>query len=366
MENQSEHKVTRYFFLAVILLFAVFLISSLIEFFTAFLAAIMFYVLSKPFVGWLVKKKHWKKSLAAILVIFISFFVILLPVTILVGMLYGKVSSVVANPQDILAGVKHFDASMQQKFGIQIISDKNIATAQAFAATVLSLIVNQGIGFFSTMIMMYFFLYFMIQNSGRMEAAIILFLPFQREKINMFGNELVAQTFSNAVGIPLISVIQGICGFICYLIADVHQPGFWAVITGFASVIPIVGSAIVWVPMSVYLLVTGQTWQGCFVIGWCVIIVSIVDNVTRFALAKRMADVHPIITVLGVIMGLKYFGFTGLIFGPLLISYFFILLQIYYVEYQKPQRIVKKEKKRQLLPTYIQPFLGIKKVKKKL
>jgi predicted PurR-regulated permease PerM len=58
------------------------------------------------------------------------------------------------------------------------------------------------------------------------------------------------------------------------------------------------------------------------------------DNVIRFLLAKKMADVHPVITVLGIIIGLKYLGITGLIFGPLLISYFLILSKIYYSDYQ--------------------------------
>ena len=94
------------------------------------------------------------------------------------------------------------------------------------------------------------------------------------------------------------------------------------------------------------------------------LIMGILDNVIRFMLAKRMADVHPVITVLGVILGLQYFGILGLIFGPLLISYFFILLKIYYVEYQKQVngRLVKK---RQIVPVYMQPFLGLKKTKKK-
>ena len=76
-----------------------------------------------------------------------------------------------------------------------------------------------------------------------------------------------------------------------------------------------------------------------------------------------MADVHPIITVLGVILGLQYFGILGLIFGPLLISYFFILLKIYYVEYQKP--VLARQKKRQIMPVYMQPFIGFGKPKKK-
>jgi len=68
----------------------------------------------------------------------------------------------------------------------------------------------------------------------------------------------------------------------------------------------------------------GNTWQGFAVLAWSALIMGSADNVIRFVLAKRMADVHPVVTVLGVIMGLNYMGVPGLIFGPLLISYFII------------------------------------------
>jgi predicted PurR-regulated permease PerM len=121
---------------------------------------------------------------------------------------------------------------------------------------------------------------------------------------------------------------------------------------------------LVWVPAAVYLFIIGHTWQAVFVILFGALILGTLDNIIRFILAKKMADVHPIVTVLGVILGLKYFGFLGLIFGPLLISYFLILIKIYYVEYQQPI-LQRPGKKRQIMPVYMQPFLGTKKTKKK-
>jgi len=208
--------------------------------------------------------------------------------------------------------------------------------------------------------MMYFFLYFMIMNMNRMEAAIVLYLPFKKDKIKLFGDELIHQTFSNAVGIPLIAIVQGLAGFLCYWIVGMDQSGFWGVVTGFTSFIPVVGTGIVWLPIAVYMLIIGHTWQGIFTVLFGALIMGTLDNVVRFVLAKKMADIHPVVTVLGVILGLQYFGFLGLIFGPLLISYFFILLKIYYVEYQRPV-LAKQAKKRQLIPAYMQPFLGTKK-----
>ena len=363
MEPNKDYKVNRYFFLAIILLFAFFLLYSLGQFFTAFLSAVIFYVLSKPFTEWLIKKKGWKKGNAAIVVIIISFFIILLPITVLVTLVFNKVSHVAANPADIIASIKNFGVIIQEKTGFELITDQNLASMQTYATTLLSGILNQGLGFFSTILMLYFFLYFMIQNINRMEASILLYLPFKRDKIKLFGNELVAQTFSHAGGIPLIAVAQGELGFIAYPITGVNEAGFWAVITGFCSIIPIVGGGLVWVPIVIFHFASGHTWQGVFVLVWAALLMGSIDNVIRFVLAKRMADVHPIVTVLGVIMGLKYFGFIGLIFGPVLISYFIILLKIYYLEYQKP-KLVKRSEPRQLVPSYMQPFLGVKKSKK--
>ncbi|MEO7532047.1 MAG: AI-2E family transporter [Sediminibacterium sp.] len=344
MENQHDHKINKYFFLSVIVIFALFLLFSLIEFFTAFLAAVMFYVLSKQLVEWLLKKKRWKKSSAALLVIFISFFIILLPISLLGTMLFGKVEQIAGNMQaTIILPLKKLDAILQQRFHFALISDKNIAQAESYLTSFISSLLNQGLNFLGAITMMYFFLYFLITNINRMEAAIVFFLPFGRHKIEVFGEELKAQTFSNAVGVPLIAVIQGLIGYFSYLIAGVNEPGFYAVLTGFASILPLIGTGLVWIPMAIYLLANGQTWQGVFILVWGLVILSSMDNVVRFVLAKRMADVHPVVTVLGVIIGVQYFGITGLVFGPLLISYFIILLRIYYVEYQKPIPVRKRK-----------------------
>lgn len=330
---EQDLKLKRYFFLSIILLIGIFLIYSLSAFLTAFLAAIMFYVLSKQPVEWLVSKKRWRKSTAAILVIIISFFIILLPITLMVGMLYNKAVIFSQNTESIIEPLKQLDIRIQNEFHISLLNEKNIGQVNSFLTSMLSSLLNEGVNLLSSIVMMYFFLYFMIININRMEAAIILYLPFKRKKIELFGHELKAQTFSNAVGIPLIAVAQGLCAYVSFLITGLPEAGFWAVLTGFSSIIPVVGTGLVWLPVALYQLATGATWQGVFSFAWGLLVLGITDNVIRFLLAKKMADVHPLVTVLGVIIGLDYFGITGLIFGPLIISYFIILIKIYYTEY---------------------------------
>ncbi|MFY7900018.1 MAG: AI-2E family transporter [Chitinophagaceae bacterium] len=348
MENRQDYKLNKHVFLVIIIVFGLLLLWTLIQFATAFLAAIMFYVLSKPLIDYLLKK-DWSKGSIATLVILISFFIILLPIGLIATLLYGKIVAVAQNVDIILEPIKHFGEMVQQRFNINIITTQNLNKIQKFATDVLSFIVNSGFNFFTTISMMYFFLYFMIQKTNRMEAAIVFYLPFKRSKIEVFGSELKAQTFSNAVGVPAIAVAQGILSYIAYKIVGLEEAGFWSIITGLASIIPIVGASLIWMPVCVYLFVISHTWQGFFLIAWGFLVIAMSDNVIRFLLAKKMADVHPIVTVLGVVIGLDFFGITGLIFGPLIISYFLILLQIYYVEYQKPSL-----EERSLLPSYLQ------------
>jgi predicted PurR-regulated permease PerM len=345
METNQEHKINKYLFLAIIGIFGIALLYSLVEFFTAFLGAIMFYVLSKPLMEFLIKKWNWKKSFAATCIIVLSFIIILIPMVFVGSLLYAEAAKLALNPDTILQPIKELNSGLQEKFNINILSGETLSSIQNFTTTSVSTILNSSLNFFSSFVMLYFFLYFLLVNINRLEAAIVFYLPFKRTLVELFGKELVAQTISNSIGIPLIGVIHGILAYIAYLIVGLPEAGFWALITGFSSVIPIIGTGLIWLPAAVYLFVTHQNGYGSFLLTWGIVVIGLSDNLIRFILAKKMADVHPVVTVLGLIMGLKYFGITGLIFGPLIISYFIILLKIYYTEYQKPASEKKKLKK---------------------
>lgn len=350
-----DYKINRYFFLIIIIIFGILLYYSLSQFFTAFLGAVIFYVLSRRRMNKLLKR-GWKKPGAAVFVMLLSLIIIVIPVILVGVLLYDKGKYYMDNPDLLVASLKKVQSQIESNYGITIISEEKIADLKNYVTSLLSKALNEGLSFFGNLTMLYFFLYFMLISINRMEAAIIFFLPFKREKIELFGKELVAQTVSNAIGVPAIAVAQALIGFVGYLIADVPEAGFWAVITAFASIIPVIGTGLVWAPIAIYLFVIEHTWQGAFIVVWGLLILGLTDNVVRFVLAKKMANVHPIITVLGVIMGIKYFGLTGLIFGPVLISYFIILLKIYYMEYQANRPIIKKQ--RNVPVKFNLPFLG--------
>ena len=94
-----------------------------------------------------------------------------------------------------------------------------------------------------------------------------------------------------------------------------------------------VGTALVWFPVAVYMAVTGDWFNAIGLAAYGGIIVSQLDNLIRFILQKRMADIHPLITIFGVVIGLSLFGFMGVIFGPLLLSLFFLFVDMFKREY---------------------------------
>jgi predicted PurR-regulated permease PerM len=96
--------------------------------------------------------------------------------------------------------------------------------------------------------------------------------------------------------------------------------------------IPIVGASIVYVPVGIYMLATGDN-SGMWLIVYCITIVGLTDNILRFTLLKKLEDIHPLNTVFGIILGLEIFGFMGLVFGPILVSITVLLIQVYHNEY---------------------------------
>ena len=95
------------------------------------------------------------------------------------------------------------------------------------------------------------------------------------------------------------------------------------------SFIPLVGGALIWVPSALLLFTKGYEYQAMALLLYGVFVISMIDNVMRFAFQKKFADVPPLITLMGVILGIKLFGLPGMIFEPLLISYFLLLANIY-------------------------------------
>ena len=166
-----------------------------------------------------------------------------------------------------------------------------------------------------------------------MENYVNDLLPFNRRNKKDILREFHMVVKSNAIGVPLLAIIQGAAATIGYMIFGAPAPVLWGVVSCFATIIPVIGTAIVWLPLALYLGATGHWGNAIGLSVYALVVVSNVDNLVRSILQKKMADTHPLITIFGVIIGLALFGFMGVIFGPLLLAIFALCVQIFKEEY---------------------------------
>ncbi|MFI5132847.1 MAG: AI-2E family transporter [Chitinophagales bacterium] len=334
----DQNRIRQVFFIVIILLLGILLFLQLYSFVPALLGAITLYVLMHRFMFYLTEKKKWRKGLTALFLMLASIIVILLPLGLLANMLSSKVSYAVQHSSELVEALKKVVHNTEQRFNITILSDENINKLGEAIAQSLPKILGATFNTVTTIFFMYFILYFMLVNGRSMENALYEYIPLRDENVKKLGKEVNTMVMSNAIGIPVIAFAQGLVGLIGYLVIGVKEPFFWFAVTCIAGMLPVIGAALAYVPLAIIFFANNQHWQGIAMAIYGFGIIGTVDHVLRFALMKRVGNVHPLTTVFGVIIGLSLFGFFGMIFGPLLISLFMLLLKIYSNEFVTKQR----------------------------
>jgi predicted PurR-regulated permease PerM len=167
-----------------------------------------------------------------------------------------------------------------------------------------------------------------------MESRVGKYMPFCGDSRKILLDEMTSIIYSNAVGIPFMMLAQGIIASLVYWAFGVPNIIFWAFMTAVCGLIPMVGTVIVSVPLGIWFVSQGFVGKGILLMLCGLLVIANVDNLVRIGLNKKITNTHPLIVIFGVIMGIPLFGFWGIIFGPLMISTFLLLIRIYYREYR--------------------------------
>ena len=334
----DQNRIRQFFFILIILLLGILLFIELYFFVPAMLGAITLYVIMHKWLFYLTEQRKWKKWITVLFLMFASMIVILFPIWILIDLISSKISFAVEHSSNAVEAIKKIAVDIENRFDINIVSQENLNKLNDMLAETLPKILTATFETLATVFFMYFILYFMLMNGRKMELKLYEYMPVKDENVVKLRKEVHNMVISNAVGIPVIALLQGIVGLIGYLIIGVNEPMFWFVVTCITAMLPVVGAAVAYVPVALIFFANGQNWQGFFMLIYGFGVIGTVDNIFRFILQRKIGNIHPLITVFGVIIGLKIFGFIGLIFGPLLISMFILLVKIYSNEFIVKQR----------------------------
>ena len=329
MAEIFENRKINYWSGAVLTMILALLIGyALFGFLTSLLGALVFYLILNPAKQKLLQLK-WPATLTVILLLLLSFALILGPAIFITYELITKLNAYLSNSSQLLTGTDILIENINAALGFNLLSEKTLLEIRDKIAGVLPDFLQATGNVLGQVLMMYLILYFMLSSSLTLESIANKYLPLSMTSKAILGKELRSMTYSNVIGAPILAASQGIASWIAFIIIGVPDAGFWATMCGFFSFIPLVGPALIWFPTALYFLGTGKTGEGIGLMIYGTVVIGNIDNLLRFVLQKKFADIHPLITVLGVIIGLNWFGLPGIIFGPLLFSCFFALVKHY-------------------------------------
>lgn len=332
-----NNRLRQVIILGIVVLIGILMLQHFYIFLPGVLGAFTLYILSRQSYQYLINKKKWRRGWTALLYILGYTIIICLPVYLAVVILVPRLVELFNNPVQLMIAIKSFAGKIDSSTGLQLFNAENFKSATQKLANNIPALLTGTANFVTNLLLMFFVLYYMLFNGEKMEKYLGNFIPLKQANLDLLSKETVVMIRANAIGIPLLAIIQGLVGWLGYSIFGISDPGVWAFLTGVASLIPIIGTALVWLPLVIYLFATGNNFDAIGLGIYSVLVTGNVDYVARITLLKKIGDVHPLVTIFGVIIGLSMFGFLGLIFGPLLISYFIVMVKIYRNEFRQKE-----------------------------
>ena len=332
MKFISPKIINQLFLLLVLLFIGILIFFEMLPYLSGVLGAITIYVLLRKPMKRLVNK-GWNSQLAAIVLLSLSFIGIMLPVAGIVFMLGNKISDVATNSERVLNALKIELENIQNYVGFDLSSKIDTSEVSSAVSSKLQSFAGSTFEVILAVFIMYFLLFYMLTNRRKLKESLFEYIPLGKDNLKSIGEDVSKMVRSNALGIPLVAISQGVVALIGFFIFGIENPIFWFVMVTVGSMIPFVGGLLGIVPAFILTYANGDAFQAWGILLYGIIIVGSTDNLIRLFVLKKLDNVHPLITLIGVIIGVPLFGFIGLIFGPLLLSLFLVMIKIYKKEY---------------------------------
>ena len=273
-----------------------------------------------------------KPGVAAILILVAALLVIAMPLAWLIGLVIDQAPDALRS----VRGSEVFARIGQLRIG-NLQAGAELAKASGTLAAWLS---GQLIAFVGgatsvalNLVIAFFGLYYMLRSGPQIWAAIRVSIPFSAQTSDALRDRFFGVTEATLLGTALIAVIQGTLIGAGFWMVDLPNPLFWGTVTAFASILPVLGSGLVWFPATIILAVQGRYGAAVILLVIGAGIASNIDNLLRPLVYKRVSNIHPMITLVGAFAGVRYFGLIGVLLGPLAIAYLFELVRFYREEY---------------------------------
>lgn len=306
--------------------------------------AIIFYPVQKQFL------KRWPTypNIAALATLLLCIVVVILPLMVVISSvvdegvaIYEKLKSGEINPADYIEIVRNrFPAisNLLVKLGFDVNHIKTdainaIMASSKFLAQNTFAIGQNAFNFLLSLALMLYITFFMLRDGSGLVELMVRALPLGNTRERTLFAVFTEVTRATIKGNIVIAMIQGLIGGVTLWCLGIHGALLLGVLMAFASLIPSVGSALIWVPIAIYLTASGETTSALILVGIGVGIISTIDNILRPILVGRDTQLPDYLVLLSTLGGIALFGVNGFAIGPLLAALFLAFWEIFIHEF---------------------------------
>ena len=317
----------------------------LTPYFGAILWGVVAAIVFRPLYGWLTRRLGGREGLAAALTLLIILALVILP-AILVGAslvqesvgLYnklqaGKVDFTVyfaklarSLPHSVTRFAAAYDLMDAARMR-ELVRSGLSAGLGSFATQALT--VGQGaLAFLADLGVMLYLTYFLLRDGERLGRRFSEALPLRPQLREHLIDNFIRVVRATMKGSMLVAVLQGIVGGVIFWLLGIEPALLWGLLMGFFSLVPAVGTGIIWVPVALYLLVTGSVWEGSVLVFCGLFVIGLIDNLLRPILVGKDTKLPDFVVLIATVAGLELFGLSGFVVGPIIAALFIALWDI--------------------------------------
>ncbi|MFM6931905.1 MAG: AI-2E family transporter [Novosphingobium sp.] len=311
----------------------------LTPYFGAILWGLVAAIVFRPVYLWLVEKMGGRKGLAASLTLVLIVALVIIPAGLLGASLVAEASGLYARVQNgqldlgaILAkGVTALPGPLEgwaREYGLTDPEQLRARIAPGLSTGLRTvagqaLSVGQGaLSFIAALGVMLYLTFFLLRDSEQLGARFRTALPLDPGLRDQLIDKFLTVVRATMKGTVAVAVMQGIVGGLIFWMLGVEGALLWGLMMGFFSLIPAVGTGIIWVPVALYLLATGSIWQGAVLVFCGLFVIGLIDNLLRPILVGKDIKLPDFVVLIATVAGLELFGLTGFIIGPIIAALF--------------------------------------------
>lgn len=338
-----KEKFTHYSLIVIFLLLLYLVLKMVWPFFNYILTGLILTIASYPAYKWLLSRIK-RKKLSSIIVIILILLLIIIPSSLVIGSLVIQTKSFVdsfdqASVEKATGYFNNINSWAVSKFGDDAnLKDKIGSALQGMekliinsTASLLGSIAEVILGLF----VMFFIMYYGLIEGKKWLYHLREHIHIPRDRKEKLVKQVAQVTHAVIFGQILIALIQGVLGGIGFFIVGIKNPVFWGFVMTILAFIPVTGTGFVWIPAGIIELVNSNILGGIFLLVYGFVIVSSIDNFIRPRIISGKSNIHPAIALVGVLGGLKVFGFMGIFIGPFIASLFIGMAGFLYEDYLK-------------------------------